>query len=113
MVNTLKTKDLGQQLGRIESWAVLGPDADSPWSSRRGGLCESTGSCTEGAEGAAGLSGRISQKEKDPRGHFGELSYSSSSSHLSPELPCVPACLWGILSPNPKHQGESAHLGGA
>ena len=53
--------------------------------------------------------GGFSQKEKDPQGHCGELSWSSSSSLLSTWLPSAPAGLWGISSPNPKHWGESAH----
>ena len=49
------------------------------------------------------------KKEKDPWGHFGELSCSSISSLLSNPLPSTPVGLWEISSPNTKHQEKSAH----
>ena len=58
-------RDCGRRMGKIESWAVWGPDTGSPRSSQRGGLCERTG---PSLYGAAGLSRRIFPKRKRPSG---------------------------------------------
>ena len=48
-------------MGRVEHWAVRGPDLDSPRSSWRDGLCERTGPFLYGV---AGLSRRTFSKRK-------------------------------------------------
>ena len=53
--------------------------------------------------------GGFSQKEKDPRGQFGEISWNNSSSLLATWLPGAHAGLWGTLSPNPKHRVGGVH----
>ena len=52
------------QLGRVESWAVKGPDPDSPRSSWRGGLNQRT---VPSLYGMAGLSRRIFSKRKSEK----------------------------------------------
>ena len=80
-------------------WALMGtvPGLAREVSCARGQAL----SYTEQQDSAGGFS----QKEKDPRGHCGKLSCSSTSSLLSTPLPGAPAGLWGILSLNPKHLG--------
>ena len=90
------------QLGRDESWALTGPDGDSPGSTWRGGLCERSGLSLYGVAGLSrrNLSKRKSEK-RDTRGQFGE--FCSSHSSLFPTQPH----LGGVEGP-----GESAHPGG-
>ena len=58
-------------LGRFESWALLGPDPDIPWSSWRGGLCERTG---PSVSGVAGLSRRnFSKRKSEEKRHSGAV----------------------------------------
>ena len=63
------------QLGRVESWAMTGPDPDSPQSSWRGGLCERTDPSLYGVAGLSmNFSKRKSEEKRDTRRQFGELS---------------------------------------
>ena len=94
---------VGARLGRVESWAVWGPDLDSPWSSWRGGLYERTG------PSLYGWGGRIEQedflkKKKTLRGTLGNSAAAAATvSSPTSRPPCVSAGLWGASSPNPKN----------
>ena len=64
------------RLGRVESWAMSGPDPDNPWSSWRGGLCERTGPSLFRVAG-------LSRKKRKS------------------EIKRHSAAVWGILPPHP------------
>ena len=90
------------------SWALLGPNLDSPWSSWRGGLCERTG---PSLYGAAGLSRRIFSKRKRHSG--GSLGNSPAAAAPVSSLPGCPALLQGCGgAQSPNHWGECTPWGG-
>ena len=78
--------------GRVEIWAMMGPDPDSPLSSWRGGLCERT--CPS-LYGVAGLGRRSFSKKKVKKETLrGCLGNSPAAAALASSPPSYAALLW-------------------
>ena len=90
--------------GRVESWAVLGPGTDNPWSSWRGGLCERSG---PSLYGVAGLSRRNFSKRKSEKKETLSGSLENSPAAAAPDS-SPPGC--GVLQW--RYGGHRAHIRG-